>query len=319
VKLLRVRTELTFSPAAAARIIRAGGTVAFPTETVYGLGADVFNVAAVGRIFEAKGRPADNPLIAHVGSLDQIPRLACEVPEAAQHLMNAFFPGPLTLVLRKSAEVPTLVTAGLDTIGVRMPGSELAREFLSRCGTPVAAPSANISGRPSPTTWQAVLEDLDGRIDCILQGDPTDIGLESTVVDCTSEPPAILRAGAVSVEDLRVVEAHVRVLGNDIVSAPTRSPGMRHRHYSPHAKVRLISSVSEIDPAQGAGFIGMDDPGESVKVKLLCGSLEEYARQVFEFFRECDRAGIRTIYCQAVPEAALGAALMDRLRRAAEG
>jgi L-threonylcarbamoyladenylate synthase len=176
-------TSLTTSPIEAARFIADGGIVAFPTETVYGLGANVFDAAAIAKIFEAKQRPADNPLIAHISSIDQITELASEISDSAKRLIEHFFPGPLTVVLKKSVNVPDMATAGLDSIGIRMPRSDLAREFLTACGTPVVAPSANLSGRPSPTTWQAVYEDLNGRIDCILQGEPTEIGLESTVVD----------------------------------------------------------------------------------------------------------------------------------------
>src|SRR5205085_2464416 len=161
--------------------IKRSGVVAFPTETVYGLGANVFDETAITKIFEAKRRPADNPLIAHVSSIEQIGLLAAEITPKARQLISAFFPGPLTIVLKKTDAVPTIATAGLDTIGVRMPLNDLARRFIEACGMPLVAPSANLSGRPSPTTWQAVLEDLDGRIDCILQGDATEIGLESTV------------------------------------------------------------------------------------------------------------------------------------------
>ncbi len=180
-----MKTIVTDSAREAAEVIRSGGLAAFPTETVYGLGADIFNREALGRIFEAKGRPQDNPLIAHIGRPEQMAMLAEEVSDSAQRLMERFFPGPLTVVVKRTEAVPDIATAGLDSIGVRMPGNDLAREFISLCGTPIAAPSANLSGRPSPTTWEAVLEDLDGRIDCILKGESTEIGLESTVVDCT--------------------------------------------------------------------------------------------------------------------------------------
>ncbi|HEX9961552.1 MAG TPA: L-threonylcarbamoyladenylate synthase, partial [Pyrinomonadaceae bacterium] len=235
-----MKTILTKSPSEAAAFIRRGGLSAFPTETVYGLGADVFDERAVEKIFIAKARPPDNPLIAHVGSLEQIELLASEVTPAARKFIEAFFPSPLTLVLPKAKKVPLIATANLQTIGVRMPDSELAREFLKACETPVVAPSANLSGKPSPTTWQAVFEDLNGRIDCILQGEMTEIGLESTVVDCTSNVPLVLRAGAVTLEDLRkiVPETRIyRVKENEAV----KSPGLRHRHYSPRAKVILIS------------------------------------------------------------------------------
>jgi L-threonylcarbamoyladenylate synthase len=311
-----VNTVLTRDPAAAAEFIRRGGIVAFPTETVYGLGAGVFDEQAVEKIFEAKRRPQDNPLIAHISDVEQVGRLAVDVPKVAYTLVDRFFPGPLTLVLKKRAEVPSVVTAGLDSVGVRMPRHGLAREFIKACGTPIVAPSANLSGRPSPTTWQAVYEDLDGRIDCILQGEATEIGLESTVVDCTGERPVILRQGSVSLEDLRaVVPETVRVTeGSD---DERKSPGLRHKHYSPRASVKIVESVDEVD-ADGA-FIGFREPSAPLALSMIVSGADEYAHELFEFFRECDRRGIRSIYCQPVPETGIGGALMDRIRRAAQG
>lgn len=314
-KLLRVKTELTISPETAARFIKAGGIVAFPTETVYGLGANVFDEQAVAKIFEAKQRPADNPLIAHIGGLDQIDELAAEISATAGRLIEKFFPGPLTLVLRKTERVPLIATAGLETIGVRMPESDLANAFLQACGTPVVAPSANISGRPSPTTWEAAYDDLNGRIDCILQGEATDIGLESTVVDCTTDPPLILRAGAVSLESIQAVVPDIGLLGDDRKKT-LRSPGLRHKHYAPNAKVVLIDDAREAPSGVDTAYIGLEPPPAKPAKTLVCASADEYARQLFSFFRDCDNSGIRTIYCQTVKEKGIGAALMDRLRRA---
>ncbi len=311
-----MRTVLTRSIAEAAEFIRSGGTVAFPTETVYGLGADVFNVDAVARIFEAKQRPPDNPLIGHISEHGQIDMLAAEISIDASGLIEAFFPGPLTLIVPKTARVPLIATAGLDTIGVRMPSAELAREFLAACGTPVVAPSANLSGRPSPTTWQAVFEDLDGRIDCILQGEATDHGLESTVVDCTIMPPVILRLGSLSIEALRSVVPEIGIHRQDPTLAQ-RSPGLRYKHYAPNARVVLVDSPSEIGADTGSAYIGLTEPAGEFAETMACGSVEDYAHTVFAFFRKCDKAGIDTIYCQMVSEAGIGAALMDRLRRAA--
>lgn len=309
-------TKLTKSPIEAARFIKSGGLVAFPTETVYGLGADVFNEAAVAKIFEAKRRPPDNPLIAHVAEAVQIDALVGNIPGSARDLIEAFFPGPLTLVFRKRENVPLIATAGLNTIGVRMPSHKAAHEFLLACETPIVAPSANLSSRPSPTTWQAVHEDLDGRIDCILQGDQTKIGLESTVVDCVSEIPVILRKGAVSFEQLRAVLPDIR--DRDSVSTDDRrSPGLKHRHYTPTADVILVNAGSPGTSDRDA-FIGLSDPGGTFGSRMICESVEDYAAKVFEFFRECDRRQIRTIYCEAVGETGIGAALMDRLKRAAE-
>lgn len=310
-------TFLTKSPRSAARFVKQGGIVAFPTETVYGLGAGVFDVAAVAKIFEAKQRPADNPLIAHVSRVEQINELTAEITETAREFIEIFFPGPLTLVLKRSPKVPLIATAGLDTIGVRMPRSAVAGEFLTACETPVVAPSANLSGRPSPTTWQAVCEDLNGRIDCILQADATQIGLESTVVDCSGPAPILLREGAISLEDLQaVVPATTLVRDGDLPSP--RSPGLRHRHYSPKATVRITESGMRIADPDAAGFIGIDSPNAEFQIERICSSIEEYAHSLFEFFRECDRRGVETIFCESVPPTGIGAALMDRIRRAAE-
>ncbi|HMQ03712.1 MAG TPA: L-threonylcarbamoyladenylate synthase [Pyrinomonadaceae bacterium] len=309
-------TQLTTDPHIAAEVIRSGGIVAFPTETVYGLGADIFNKNAIEKIFEAKQRPADNPLIAHVSSLDQVDLLSREVSASAKALIDAFFPGPLTVVLKRSDRVPNVATAGLDTIGIRMPGHGLARQFLTACNAPVAAPSANLSGRPSPTTWQAVFEDLNGRIDCILQGDPTEIGLESTVVDCTVDPPLLLRKGAVSIEELREWVPEIRTEGTNDTEL-YRSPGLRHKHYRPKAKVMLIGNGFEPDKSSRSAYIGLDAPAWDSGRTVICGSVDDYARRVFAFFRECDQAGIETIYCQRVDETGIGSALMDRLLRAA--
>jgi len=312
-----MKTVLTSSVQEAAAVIRRGDLVAFPTETVYGLGANVFDEGAIRRIFEAKERPPDNPLIIHIGAKEQVWDLAKEVPAQAMKLMEAFFPGPLTVVLARKETVPSIAAADLDTIGVRMPRHPLAAEFLRACGVPVAAPSANISGRPSPTTWQAVLEDLDGRIDCILQGEATEIGIESTVVDCTSDFPVVLRPGSVSLEDLQKIVPRIRVNIGDV--GPAASPGMRHRHYSPAAEVLLVAANSPIPDPDKAAYIGITVPAFEAGSMLICSSVDDYARKVFSFFRECERAGIKKIYCQEVPEKGIGAALMDRLRRAAAG
>jgi len=311
------RTLLTRSAAEAAAIIRRGGVVAFPTETVYGLGADAFDQNAVRKIFEAKNRPPDNPLIIHIGDRAQIEMLAKEVPESAAALIDRFFPGPLTVVLKKKDAVPLIVSAGLETVGIRMPGNEITSAFLKECGVPVAAPSANISGRPSPTDWRAVQEDLDGRIDCILQGEATEVGIESTVVDCTKPVLKILRPGAVSIEELRRVVPAIRASDLDADDAAA-SPGLRHKHYSPAAAVVIVRRGSEIDDLKDSGFIGLVSPNSTAAKALVCSTPKEYASKLFSFFRECDRAGIAKIYCEEVPEEGIGTALMDRLRRAAE-
>lgn len=312
-------TLLTRSPDTAASYVRRGQLAAFPTETVYGLGADAFQGAAVEAIFEAKGRPADNPLIVHVADRAQIAQVTAEVPPQAEALLAAFAPGPLTLILPKHPELPSVVTAGLDTVGVRVPRHETAQAFLRACETPVAAPSANRSGRPSPTTWEAVREDLGGRIACILQGERTDAGVESTVLDCTVSPPAVLRPGAVSVEALRAEIGAVQADDGPSESDAPRSPGTKHRHYAPAAQVQLVEEPADVPSASTAGYIGLDRPdaeGDFACV-YVAEDVEAYAHAVFSFFRRCDRAGCSVIYAQRVPSDGLGRALNDRLARAA--
>lgn len=313
-----MQTFITKSPAEAAEFIKRGGLVAFPTETVYGLGANIFDEKAVEKIFIAKGRPSDNPLIAHVGSLDQINSLVSEITPTAKKFIEAFFPSPLTLVLPKAEKVPFFATANLETIGVRMPDSNLALEFLKSCEMPVVAPSANLSGKPSPTNWQAVFEDLNGRIDCILQSDElTQIGLESTVVDCTSAVPLVLRAGAVTVEELQkiVPETKIyRVKENE----PVKSPGLKHQHYSPRAEVILVQGLKFKVQSSKSAFIGLEKPETNFELVKTCNSVEDYAHELFNFFRECDHRGIETIFCQTVEEKGIGLALMDRLKRSSQ-
>ena len=238
-----------------ARALRSGELVAFPTETVYGLGADALSEKAVARIFTAKGRPADNPLIVHVASPEDIAPLVTDIPPLARALMDAFMPGPLTLVLRRSSLVPAIVSAGLDTVAVRVPSHPVARALIRLAGVPVAAPSANRSGRPSPTRAEHVLQDLDGRIPWLVDGGPCEVGLESTVVDATGEVPAILRPGAVTAEHIRMVtgiepadaSAHDGTDGASPASAgkPPRSPGLKYRHYAPRAVLRIADGPDD--------------------------------------------------------------------------
>jgi len=312
-----MKTILTKSPIEAAEFIERGGIVAFPTETVYGLGANVFDESAIAKIFEAKKRPNDNPLIAHVGNLEQIKLLTSEITASAEKFITAFFPAPLTLVLPKADKVPLIATANLQTIGVRMPKNNLALEFLKNCGTPVVAPSANLSGKPSPTTWQAVFEDLNGRIDCILQGEATEIGLESTVLDCTSPIPLVLRSGAITLEQLQSVEPKTRLYKFAETETP-KSPGLKHRHYSPKARVVLISRESRVESREQKAFIGLNKLEYDFEKIKICVSVEDYAHSVFAFFRQCDRENITTIYCEKVIESGIGLALMDRLKRASD-
>lgn len=311
----------------AASIIRDGGLVAFPTETVYGLGADAMNEKAVLKIFEAKGRPADNPCIVHVDTRDMLDRVAGNVPANAKRLIEEFWPGPLTLVLERRPEVAPSVSAGLSTVAVRMPGNKIALELIRAARTPIAAPSANTSGRPSPTTAAHALEDLGGRIDLILDGGTTNIGIESTVLDVTSDPPMILRPGWITQEMLSEAIGPVEPEASD--EQLRRSPGTRHRHYSPRARVILIEHGSrdfieqvckEHLSAGAVGFIGhtpvaINDP--SFFSIRLGARADEYAHSIYAALRDVDKKNPRVIIVEGISEAGEGAAVMDRLHRAA--
>ncbi|MDZ4848586.1 MAG: L-threonylcarbamoyladenylate synthase [Pirellulaceae bacterium] len=310
----------------AAEILRRGGTVAFPTETVYGLGADATNASAIQALFTAKGRPSDNPLIVHLRHVEQLNACCRVIPDVAYRFMAAFCPGPLTIVLPKQPSIVDGVTAGLDTVAVRFPSHPTAQKILEAAGLPIAAPSANQSGRPSATTWQAVLEDLDGRIDAVMCDGATDIGLESTVLDLSQSHPIILRHGAITLEQLRDVEPTTS-LRSSLDSNRPNSPGLRHRHYQPRCNVVLCDGPDEIKERTSrqevkhskTAYIGLSAPNGDREIAMLkhCQSLDDYARFFFDFFRQCDAAGIETIYCQRVEEVGLGRAMMDRLRRAA--
>ncbi len=310
-----METKLTKSPKLAAQILLRGGVVAFPTETVYGLGANLFDEAHVQKIFLAKGRPSDNPLIAHVSNFHDLELLVRAMSREAEQLMEAFFPGALTIILPRSKYVPDVVSAGLDTIGIRMPSLKLTQAFLKECGTPVAAPSANLSGKPSSTSWKAVREDFDGKIDCILKGDDSQFGLESTVVDCSVSPPVVLRTGAIPLEELQRVVPQTRLVISDAHHAP-KSPGMKYRHYAPEATVKVIDDFSDVDYAQA--FIGTSKPPKPFAHQKICKGLSDYAHALYAFFRDCDAHGFNIIYCQRVPQHGLGLALMDRIEKAAK-
>lgn len=305
-------TELTTDPTRAAAVLRRGGTCALPTETVYGLAALAHDPEAVAAVFRAKGRPVDNPLIVHVLRADEVDRVA-DVTDAGRRLLDAFAPGPLTVVLPARPGLPSAVTAGLATVAVRVPRGRAVREVLRGLGAPLVAPSANQSGRPSPTTWQAVRDDLDGRIDAILTGASARIGLESTVVDATGAVPLVLRPGAVSLDALRAVVPSTR-RADPGVDALRQSPGTRHRHYAPQARVRLVDAP---EPSPDALWIGLAPPPPGYGAAVVCRDLADYARRLFDTFRQADAAGLARIDAEPVPEDdGLGTALMDRLRRA---
>lgn len=328
--------------ACAGDIIRQGGLVAFPTETVYGLGADALNPEACRKIYEAKGRPGDNPLIVHIADMADLPRIVCEIPEKAQKLADAFWPGPLTLIFRKSAVVPQRTTGGLDTVAVRMPGHPLARRFIRKAGGYVAAPSANLSGKPSPTLARYVVQDLDGRIDMIIDAEGVEIGLESTIVDVTGAVPTILRPGYVTQQMLAGVvgetDMDVTVYDGSLPQAP-KAPGMKYRHYAPNGElvvvegeqqdvVRYINEQTALHEADGkrTGIIGTRETMSQYQASSIkdAGSRSDFksvAGQLYTFLREFDDEDIAYIYAESFEEAfedrGFGQAVMNRLLKAA--
>lgn len=311
----------------AAALLRAGELVAFPTETVYGLGADALNAEASARIFAAKGRPADNPLIAHIAGESGLAGLIAGEPCAcARKLMRAFWPGPMTLIFPKSPRVPREVTAGLDTVAVRMPSHPVARALISAAQTPIAAPSANRSGRPSPTTAAHVLEDMEGRIPLILDGGPCEVGLESTVVDVTGARPRILRPGGVTLEMLEGIVGDVDVdegvLHQLQAGSQARSPGMKYKHYAPKGEVTIVTgprAAQEIarlyDAADGRAAILAFSQADYGARRVY--RLKNAPGELFAALRQLDEDGMETIYAEDVPTAGVGLAVMNRLMRAA--
>lgn len=334
-----MQTQLTqITPDALARagaLIRSGALVAFPTETVYGLGADALNAEAVSRIFEAKGRPGDNPLIVHISAIGQLrPLIAAEPSPMARALMDAYWPGPMTLIFPKSDIVPMAVTAGLDTVAIRYPAHPAARALIDAAQRPIAAPSANRSGRPSPTTARHVQEDMDGRIPMILDGGPCAVGLESTVIDMTGGVPRILRPGGITPEmiervcgDARVDEAVMRPLKE---GERPRSPGMKYRHYAPRGSLTIVkgdeAAVIErikalYDAAQGSPLIlaleGHIPAYGNRRALSLGADAEGMAHALFDALRQADDLGADILFSEAVPADGVGLAVMNRLGRAA--
>ena len=321
----------------AAQLIRAGELVGMPTETVYGLGANALDESAVKKIFEAKGRPGDNPLIVHVSSVEEIAPLVREIPESAKKLMEAFWPGPMTLILPKSDKIPSAVSAGLDTVGIRLPASEAARALIAASGCPIAAPSANRSGKPSPTTAQHVFEDMDGRIPLILDAGSCEVGVESSVIDATGEMPVILRPGGITPEMVEEVLGHVSV--DEHVMAPlaegdiVRSPGMKYKHYAPTAKTviydgaekNVIAAIcARYDEAQAQGekpaILGFDEHDFGGRMVISLGSAnhpDDAAARLFAALRELDERGETLALCEAVDTHGIGLAVMNRMGRAA--
>lgn len=322
----------------AGEIIRQGGLVAFPTETVYGLGGDALNPESSKKIYAAKGRPSDNPLIIHIADMEHLGKITKEIPQSAYQLADAFWPGPLTMILPKSEAVPSQTTGGLDTVAVRMPSHPVAMEFIKAAGGYVAAPSANLSGKPSPTTAKYVMQDMDGRIDMIIDGDGVDIGLESTIVDLTGEKPMILRPGYITEEMLDKVLGQVEIdqtlFRADSKEAP-KAPGMKYRHYapkgelvlvegSPEAVVSYINEQTRIHKERGerTGIIGtseMADRYEADSVKIAGSRKDEaaIARQLYTFLREFDDEDVAYMYAESFAGAGMRQAIMNRLLKAA--
>jgi len=323
----------------AAQIIRTGGLVAFPTETVYGLGADALNSMAVLELFKAKKRPLDNPPIIHVADQREVIKLVRDIPSKAELLMKHFWPGPLTLIFKRSNIIPEVAVAGLDTVAIRMPKNKIALLLIKQSRRPIAAPSANLAGKPSPTTARHVYEDLNGRIDAVLDGGPTNIGVESTVVDVSIDPPMVLRPGGTPFEALRKVlvdvKLHPSVLAEkELPLQEIRSPGMKHKHYAPKADIILVEgnvpvTIAEIKKLavayslKGAkvGILATDETQNAYEAKIVKSlgnrsNLELVAQNLFRLLRELDAENVDVILAESVPSEGLGLAVMNRLRKA---
>lgn len=322
----------------AGEIIRAGGLVAFPTETVYGLGADALNPAAAGKIYAAKGRPSDNPLIVHICKLGDIKRIVSDFPKQAKELAERFWPGPLTMVLPKSDIVPKETTGGLDTVAVRMPVDPTALAFIEAAGGYVAAPSANVSGRPSPTCAKYVIEDMNGRIEMILDDGDVEIGLESTIVDLTGEIPMLLRPGFITHKMLEEVLGKVdidrTILDGDCLDKP-KAPGMKYKHYAPKGELTIVvgeeekvfSKINELSAkamksGQKVGIIGTDESvlgyhADSIKSVGMRNDEVSIAKHLYRILREFDDENITVIFSQSFPAGGIGQAIMNRLLKAA--
>ncbi|MGN8728143.1 L-threonylcarbamoyladenylate synthase [Hornefia butyriciproducens] len=310
----------------AAKIIEQGGLVAFPTETVYGLGANAMDADAVRKIYEAKGRPADNPTIVHIAEREELGQVTFLVTEDMKTLMDRFWPGPMTMIVPRGEYIPYVTTGNLETVGVRMPENEVARELIRRSGCPIAAPSANLSGRPSPTTAQHVIDDLDGRIDAVIQSGPCRIGIESTVIDMTGKIPMILRPGYITKKDFE------EALGQEILLDPTlnrkpregedfhpKAPGMKYRHYAPRAemiifkgdRIRMEAAIDQERAerealGQKVFVIDFDEDRETVA-----------AHEIFAMLRQADREGADVILAAALPQRGVGFSVMNRMLKSA--
>lgn len=318
---------------AAADILRRGGLVGIPTETVYGLGANGLNESAVRAIFEAKGRPQDNPLILHIPGADWLTRFCLDIPSAAYSLAERFWPGPLTMILKRREIVPNATTGGLDTVGMRCPDHPVTLAIIEAAEVPVAAPSGNISGRPSPTCARHMIEDMDGRIDAIVDGGACGVGVESTIIDLTVTPPRLLRPGGLALEDLQEVLGEIAV--DKAVLAPLsegekpRAPGMKYRHYAPKAPVTVVTGESgrtaeyiRSRADSSTGVICFEEyrtlfDGCTVKSIGSAGDKAEQARRIFDALRAFDETAVTAIFAQCPGDEGLGLAIANRLKKAA--
>ena len=312
----------------AAHILAEGGLVAFPTETVYGLGADALNADAVGRVYAAKGRPSDNPMIVHICRKEDMLKLTTELSTDMEKLMDNFWPGPMTMIVPRLDIIPDTTTGGLDTVGIRMPSSETARKLIEFSGCPVAAPSANLSGKPSPTTAQHVIDDLDGRVDAIICGKNCEVGIESTVIDVTEETPMILRPGIITKAEIE------KALGKEVMLDPTlnkrpdkfnneefkpRAPGMKYKHYAPKAEM-IIFEGKEDDVKKAIEKERAKREGEGLKVSVIDfddSAQEEAAKEYFAMLREADKNGCDVILGRALTEEGVGFSVMNRMLKSA--
>ncbi|MBO5747086.1 MAG: threonylcarbamoyl-AMP synthase [Clostridia bacterium] len=316
----------------AAEILKSGGLVGIPTETVYGLAANTFDEEAVSNIFKAKGRPQDNPLIVHVSDMEMVKELVSELPEKAKLCAEKFWPGPFTMVLPRGDKVPKSVSAGLDTVAVRMPSNLVARELIKVSGLPLAAPSANLSGSPSPTTADHVLFDLDGKIDAVIVSDKCDVGLESTVISLCCEPPRLLRPGGVTLEQLQEMLPDIvvdkAVLAQPEKGKPVASPGMKYKHYSPKARVIMLDGEFEdfknyVADHTDDGTFALVFEGEEQELSVPCVSFGhkddelEQAAVLFDALRELDSCGCKVCYARVPQKSGVGLAVYNRLIRAA--
>ena len=325
--------------AEAAKILSQGGLVAFPTETVYGLGGDAFDPTAAAGIYAAKGRPSDNPLIVHISKVEDLEKLSDEVPLSAYKLAKEFWPGPLTMIIKKNDKVPKTITGGLETVAVRLPANPIARAIIEASGTFVAAPSANLSGRPSPTTGKHVIEDLTGRVDMIVDGGAIEIGLESTIVDLTEDVPMILRPGYVTLEQLKEILGEVTMdkglMATLKDNVAPKAPGMKYRHYAPKAELTIVKGEEDkvlgkmeellkegMEKGLKVGIMTTESHKDRFNVGEVIslggtGNGEEIAAHLFAALRHFDELKVDVIYSEAFSEEGIGQAVMNRLNKAA--